>query len=666
MALHDSVRDALPIRLGDRKYNIDLSRLARATIDPIRQGYDTQGQPGEQSLNQAGVWKRTRSDWELGAGQQDADMMESTLREYHTSLGIDPWTKGEIKLHKATGDTWTGPVLDVNYDNLFMATAQVKANGDTAYTYMAYSDTVYVSEDGGDLWGSSVSLAVPATIKGIASDGTNLFIADANAVSAVTGATAHATGIWTLAGGFEDVWVANGYLLAAVGARLTHLSGTLAAPTVPTPSGDIATDAFTQVDEWKEVIGTPVGIFAAGNKGTRGRIYYVGINDSTSALAAPVIAAELPDGETVNTLVEYGGLVIIGTSKGIRTAQIAGEGYLTYGPRINIAGGVTHLEEQGEFIWFSWSNKDETHTGLGRLSLSEFTAQLIPAYASDLMAVAQGPIRGLATVVVTIGDVQHELRTFSVASAVADDHGPWRERTTTYVTSGVLNEGRFRWGITELKSVVSVDMRHNPLLTGESVAMTVVDDSGGTATVTSEIDGTSTPGVRSIASAEPISAGGTGMNPVQGEFIIPSLTLTGPGTSTPTLYRWTVRAIPMPFVAEIIQLPIILTERTEYERREVYQDIYEEYAYIKNLLEDRDLALFIMGDETKNVYVSGVAYEQGSLTQWTVSDHGPVTSVEEPTGERRDKWPAGILTVTLITVQVGKDQRLAGVDTRNG
>ena len=70
MPLHNSVRDALPIRLGDRKYNIDITRLARATIDPIRQGFDTQGQPGEQSLNQAGVWKRSRNDWELGAGQR--------------------------------------------------------------------------------------------------------------------------------------------------------------------------------------------------------------------------------------------------------------------------------------------------------------------------------------------------------------------------------------------------------------------------------------------------------------------------------------------------------------------------------------------------------------------------------------------------------------------
>ena len=56
--LHKSVRDALPVRLGDRKYNIDVTRLVRSTIDPIRQGFDTQGQPGEQSLNQAGVWKR--------------------------------------------------------------------------------------------------------------------------------------------------------------------------------------------------------------------------------------------------------------------------------------------------------------------------------------------------------------------------------------------------------------------------------------------------------------------------------------------------------------------------------------------------------------------------------------------------------------------------------
>ena len=36
-----------------------LAKMGRSTVDPIRQGFDTQGSPGEQSLNQAGVWKRT-------------------------------------------------------------------------------------------------------------------------------------------------------------------------------------------------------------------------------------------------------------------------------------------------------------------------------------------------------------------------------------------------------------------------------------------------------------------------------------------------------------------------------------------------------------------------------------------------------------------------------
>ena len=125
MPLHQTVRDVLPIRLGDRRYNIDLTRLARSTIDPIRQGLDTQGTPGEQTLNQAGVWKRTRSDWELGAGQREADMLESELRKFNASTGINPWTKGELSLHKTTDRAW-----GTSNTNLYVATA---TSGGTDY-----------------------------------------------------------------------------------------------------------------------------------------------------------------------------------------------------------------------------------------------------------------------------------------------------------------------------------------------------------------------------------------------------------------------------------------------------------------------------------------------------------------------------------------------------
>ena len=101
----------------------------------------------------------------------------------------------------------------------------------------------------------------------------------------------------------------------------------------------------------------------------------------------------------------------------------------------------------------------------------------------------------------------------------------------------------------------------------------------------------------------------------------------------------------MPFVAEVIALPIILTTHTEHDNREVYQDIYEDYTYLRTLLEDRKLVTFIIGNETKNVYVSGLAYEQGSIYKWSDS----IQRLEN----RRDRWLEGVITVTLITVQTG-------------
>ena len=91
----------------------------------------------------------------------------------------------------------------------------------------------------------------------------------------------------------------------------------------------------------------------------------------------------------------------------------------------------------------------------------------------------------------------------------------------------------------------------------------------------------------------------------------------------------------MPFVAEIIQLPIILTTQTQHGNRDVYQDTYDDYQYVRSLLEDRSLATFEMGDESRTVHVSGVSYEAGSVNKWS-DDNG---------------WLEGVLTVTIITVQ---------------
>tara|TARA_R110002020_G_scaffold39307_3_gene117062 strand:- start:1491 stop:3425 length:1935 start_codon:yes stop_codon:yes gene_type:complete len=642
MSLHQTTRDALPIRLGNRKYNIDLSRLARATVDPIRQGFDTQGTPGEQTLNQAGVWKRTRSDWELGAGQREADMLESKQRKFNASTGINVWTKGELTLLKTTASAKTS-----TNTNLYMATASV---GATNYVYMANGSDVEYSTNAGTSW-TTISNPAAGAVLGLASDGTNIYVAGTSGeVQKIAGTTVGSgTGnVWTMGGmaAGDGVWVANGYLIASDGPRLTVLPS----DADEAVGNDITSATFSQVDAWSSVIGTPTGIYAAGNRGNRGRIYHIGINDSTGSLRAPVIAAELPQGETINALSEYSGLLCIGTSKGIRLAQMAlatgntfggsATGFIQYGPRIDIDNGIQVFDAQGEFIWFGWENYDSpfdttTRSGLGRLSLKEFVSPLVPAYASDLMV-------GSKTAAVQGVVLSGTTRLFSISGA-----GAYKENATDYETTGSIDEGRFRWGTTELKAGVSVDMRHSELTTGESIRITIQDDTGGNYYTDSDLVGSYTPGIKAVqvsSQKDPTDYGLTAadlqyvstVSSVTGEYITPTIKLTrGSASNTPILYRWTVRAVPMPFVAEVIQLPIILTTQTQHDNRDVYQNTYDDYKYVRSLLEDRSLVTFEMGSESRIIHVAGLSYEAGGVVKW-VHDN---------------TWVEGVLTVTVITVQ---------------
>ena len=656
MPLHQTVRDALPIRLGDRRYNIDLTRLARSTIDPIRQGLDTQGTPGEQTLNQAGVWKRTRSDWELGAGQREADMLESKLRKFNASTGINPWTKGELSLMNLTVHQTA-----ISATNQYMAQAD---NGTNEYLYVCDGNDVKYSINQGDHWYAWTETVTgpAAACKGIASDGRYAYVAADGKVwridgAAVGGATLDGSNAYWSMSSTDGIWVANGYLITSVGPRLTVLS----LGSAPSTDADITSSSFPQVDTWTTVIGTPTGIYAAGNKGDRGRIYHIGITASTTDLKAPVLAAELPQGETINALSEYSGILCIGTSKGIRLAQMAltthnsfggsATGFITYGPRINIDNGVQVFDAQGEFIWFGWEDYDSPfdttdRSGLGRLSLKEFIGPLVPAYASDLMTPAaaglSGAVQGIITSTYPAGHALagQELRLFSVSGS-----GVWQQEPL-FETTGSIDEGRFRWGTTELKAGVSVDMRHSKLLTGQSIRVTIEDDTGGDYYTDSDVIGSYTPGIKAVqvsSQKDPTDYGLVAsdlqyvstVSSVTGEYITPTVKINGPGTSTPTFHRWTVRAVPMPFVAEVIQLPIILTTQTRHDSRDVYQDAYEEYQYLRALLEERSLVTFEIGNESRIVHVAGLSYQAGEITKWTDND----------------KWVEGILTVSIVTVQ---------------
>lgn len=618
-----AVRDSLPVLIGARRYNVDLAGLARSTIDPIRQGFDTQGTPGEQSLNQAGVWKRSRNNWDLGAGQREADTDEANNRRFYTSTGVDVWTRNEVTLLKTTAQT-----LDSDATNQLLDTA---ISGGQDYVYAVADNDVWYSTNDGNTWTEINEPAGAGAITAMASDGANIYVASAvgsGEVQKITGSTVPTstanTDYWVI-DDVDGLWVASGYLIASVGSRLTVLSPGSA----PATADDITASTFSQIDTWNSVIGTPAGIYAAGTKGDVSRIFYIGINSSElggADLVSPVIASELPHGETVNVLAYYGGLLCIGTSKGIRLGMLTGNGYVTYGPRIDIKDhdgnlvGTSCFEPQGEFIWFGWTDYSATTTGLGRLGLSEFTASLVPAYASDLQTTAT--VQGTVAAVTTANDGR---LLFAVNGGGTGEAGVWQEHATNYVASGNVDSGRVRWGTTEKKAVTTVDVKHAELATGESVVVKVLaeDDVTVATGVTSDTDGETTPGIAALPATS-------------GEYVSSVIILAGPGGTTPTLKRWTFRAIPMPFISEVIQIPIMLSTYTEWDNRHVHHNTYDDYAYLKGLMEARDLVSFKIGEEpAQTVYVAGVSYNEGSLKEWT--------------DDRQ--WFEGVLTVQLVTVQ---------------
>jgi hypothetical protein len=361
---------------------------------------------------------------------------------------------------------------------------------------------------------------------------------------------------------------------------------------------------------WNFAVGAPNGIYLAGNGGDRGEIYYVG-TDSDGTLSAAVSALSLPKGETINCMEVYGGLMILGTSVGIRLASITDAGFLNYGPVVEI-GNVRCLETQGRFVWFGWSQFDATSTGLGRADLSVFTEPLVPAYASDLMATGTGNVLAVAS----FGNRRY--------FAVSGD-GFFGE-TTTKEASGTITSGWVRYGTSERKNVSTIDIRHDVLPTGSSVTPSVLSDAEVTETAAAS-DVTS-----SLGPTTAFTIGDFNAEMFRVTVVMARATDT---TLGPTLRRWTTRAIAMPYRTDEIIVPLIFSNTVDDENGDggdKFLDVYQEWLYLKGLESARSIVQYQEGSASYSVYVDGVEVQPKDYTD----DFG---------------WYQGLVIVRLLTLE---------------
>jgi hypothetical protein len=584
IASASEVPSRLPVGIGGRGYVIDVPRYQRETIDALRPPQDTGEQPGDRSLNTVGVWRQVISDWAYGAGQAFLDAADATQRRYRSSKGVDPSEDGILKLLHDTA-------------SLLASSSAAKC--------LAIGTRLYVS-DGSDLkFAASDTFASPTvvaqgdTIRDFTTDGDRYFCAIGTDIK--TGAIGSAGAPTTFSTyDAQLVQYALGRLIAAKTGELAEISATGVATAIQTP--------FNQAAVFVAIVPAPTGIFVAYNTGDRGEFLYIGINAATGALATALPAGELNDGEFIYAMAYYQGNMVLGTSRGIRVADIVQDRGLSPGPAIEVGGAVRCLEPQAEFCWFGWTNYDTGSTGLGRLDLSLETEPNVPAYWSDLMATTQGNVISVCSF--------NDKRYFIVSGI-----GFYGE-SADLVPSGQALSGALRFDTFERKITVSVDVRHEPL--EGTVALSVVNEMGTeTAAGTSSTQG----------SLGPPSTFST--NDANGESLDIRVTLNRDAdvaTLGPRLQRWTLRSLTVPERTDSIMLPIIMKQKVMTPNRgETTYDPLDEWRFLKSLEASRTPTLYQEGHNAETVIVDKV---QVAPEMWSNDIH----------------WFEGIIWVRLYTL----------------
>jgi hypothetical protein len=199
-------------------------------------------------------------------------------------------------------------------------------------------------------------------------------------------------------------------------------------------------------------------IYTAGHSGIYSTIqkYTLGTNGAMPVLTQAVVAAEFPPGEIVEKLHFYLGYMIIGTSKGLRVANVNDQdGSLEYGPLVfESTQPVYDVACADRFVWATTGVG--SNAGLTRVDLSQLIEgePLRFAYANDLVGIKSGT--HFTTAVAFIGTTNR--LAFATAFEVTDG-AIYLESANTLVQSGYVQTGAIRYGTLEPKNFKFVRAR---------------------------------------------------------------------------------------------------------------------------------------------------------------------------------------------------------------
>lgn len=419
----------LPFRLA-----ISDQRPAQRETAPVRkQQFDASPAPGEQSLEQS-YWLRSQVSFHRGAGIKfyEPGTEEETVYRYAESVGVNPWTAGELTLLKRTTEV-------INAGPVHVSTAVI---GGVDNLVVAYDNKLrLVNADGtlGTEWtvGTATALTRPAVY------GNTAWVGHSAGVYSVDLTTGTATSRYTSTTPVKVYWAKN-RLFATSNNAIYELNPN------NSPASALPTALFTHPLSdwvWTDVAEAPSAVLAAGYAGGQSAIFRFSVNESTGTalpeLGSPIQVAEFPPGEMVHALSIYlGGLVAIGTSKGIRIGVVQPDGTMQYGPlTVETDKPVRSLAARDSFVYGGVEDAISGKSGAVRINLGEEITPLRFGWAWDAQTHVVGKVNSIAF-----------CGTTDQLAIAVDQDGVYLQSATLYEQTGYLLTGRIRYGTAEPKS----------------------------------------------------------------------------------------------------------------------------------------------------------------------------------------------------------------------
>jgi hypothetical protein len=541
----------------------------RQTAEFRTQRFDNSRDPGEQSLSGSGYWIRSQSSFHLGAGAAYQEPIVGTPEEirfrYFDSVGIDIWEPGEFKLLRSTslqeGSEARAGVFSTTIDGVdylikvtgsaseFIRVLRIRVSDGDETTILDNTD---IDEEilYGAMGGNDLMMVTPTKVWRYSFDEASPTLHQDYAINTEDAVSAHIAYVkqrFILAFTDEekDTFVYEIPINTGSSINLSTLTPINGSTTLPIGF------TFTGITE------SSGAIYVGGFSGDQGLAFKITVSD-TGVLSTMITVLILPRGEILTSLYGYlGTFVMIGTSQGVRVAITDENANLSYGPIIfETNSPVYAFTARNEYVWAGVAGQINDFSGLVRFNLGSPLSTGGYAYAKDVYASATtGSIWAIAT-------LPDGRKAFTV-----EDSGLWIESEDELVESGEITTGVIRFDTFENKAWKRLRLRFDGTLNGDVDIFRTLD--GLNEAFKTVQEGTTQQFDYDLASV-------FGDVTAEAQFTFRLNRNDTDATTGPVLLGYSLKALPTPTRARVLQIPIFCFDKETDRNRQIIG--FEGYA----------------------------------------------------------------------------------------